>query len=179
MNYEQMINENIKLIYKLAHKYTVYDYTYEDRVQECLTKLHLVYNKYNPKYSITTFIYNICKRHLLDLNDYQTTNRRVNKNNNNNIVKDIYTFDLDRLESKQALSLSEKEETTLDIIEEQLELLNDKKKSIMVNVLNGLTYENVGINHECSKQYVHLVYKDFINKCRNLLDLSNCIALKL
>ena len=78
MNIQYIIDNHNDLLWSISHKYYVKGYSTEDKYQECITKLYEVLNTYNNKYSITTFIYNICKNHLITLNNKEHTTVNTN-----------------------------------------------------------------------------------------------------
>ena len=67
MNFEQLVKNNNKLIWQVAHKYSIRGNNADDLYQECLMKVWNVYKQYNNEYAITTFLRTILENHLSNL----------------------------------------------------------------------------------------------------------------
>jgi len=171
VTYETMIEKNDLLIKKLAHKYNVTGYSYEDRYQECLCKLWNVYKDYDDKYALTTFITVVCKKHLLALNKYNNVYKRSNYINGKR-VSNIINYNLvnNILDYKDINIYSEFEEEVLDCCYKELETLSPKIKEMIKLTLDGVTNQDVGKKFNVTKQRVNKVYRDYIKKCQNLVD---------
>ena len=163
--YERIINQYDDLIKKVAHTYNVLHLEYEDCYQECLLKLWSSLNSYDStKSKLSTYIYNVCRNHLVRLNRDANTSRKSNVINGERI-KDLKNLDLTLYIYNNKYTKYE-----LEVIYDSLELLEDNKfKDIIVNILNGYTNQTVAEEFGVSKQYINKIYRDFIEKCRNLI----------
>ena len=167
MTYEEMILNNKGLIHSLANKYNVLKMDKEDRYQECLTILWEKFNLYNEEYAISTFITMVCKNHIIQLNRKENTKTRSNIINGERIPNTT-KFNLDLYIYNNKYTNYE-----LEVIDKCLnELDNNKFKYYIVDILNGYTNQYVANKYKVSKQYINKIYRDFIKKCKNLIDFN-------
>jgi RNA polymerase sigma factor (sigma-70 family) len=64
----EIVEDNIKLVYKLCYKYNNYSYlfdSYEDMVQSVVVHLLTKSDKYNPEYKVSTFFNLVIKNYLM------------------------------------------------------------------------------------------------------------------
>ncbi len=151
MNKEKVLKDYTGLIYTVcdSFKYSVDNlYDIDDLYQECCMKLYDVLDKYNPKYSLTTFIFIVCRNMLITLKDKER-------------LITINGYDFDRFMVKQD-SYSNEE---LDLIEKAERILrNYKHKDIVVRILYGETQTSIAKSLGVSRQYVSKTFLDFIRK---------------
>lgn len=160
MNKEMILKANTGLIYSVcdSFKYSVDSmYTVDDLYQECCMKLYQVLDRYNPKYSLSTFIFVVCRNLLIEMKDKGRLDTVTG-----------YDFNRFMVEEKQY------NDEELRIIERFETLLKDYKfKDIVVRVLYGETQSAIAEDLGFSRQYVGKRFKDFIRKVQRGLLWAN------
>lgn len=166
MNFEQLVKDNNKLIWKIAHKYSVKGMTSEDLYQECLMKLWSVYQQYNNSYAITTFIQTILSNHLQNLCRDNNTQERVNKINDNN-VEDVRNYDFTRYLPTKPHYTRQQEyviEVGFNLLEQQ-----HNKEILERIILYGESQISIAKELGVSRQYISKQFNDFISLVNDTL----------
>lgn len=147
------------LIHSIANRYHVYGYDHDDLVQEGLTKLWEVYREFNNEYAETTFITTVLKNHYVDLLLYCETQKRKNYDKNGKALHDIKDFDFTDYTIDPPYSKVE-----YDMVDRCYQGMNDSDyKDILFDVLDGMTYREVGEKYELSYQRIGQIWNEFID----------------
>lgn len=139
----EIVEENIKLIYKLCNKYKNYSYlfdTYEDMVQSVVTHIITKSDKYNSEYKISTFFNSVIKNYLLS--------EKRNKDRKKCGFKEI------PMEHIENYSCTMKEFSDLDSYN-----LNQYTKEY---IINGLSYGKIAKKYNKSSRTIYnKIQEDF------------------
>jgi RNA polymerase sigma factor (sigma-70 family) len=171
MNFEQIIKEQQDVISYCCTKYKgkINNYEYDDLYQECLMKIYDVYEQYNGKYKMSTFIKNICNNHLYNIKRETLTQSRCNHIGGKRLY-DTTNYYLDSI-----LEMNDYTDYELFVINTGKDLLNeienDRDRDIITRILYGETQTSIGELYEISNERVRQIFKEFKENLQNTLQL--------
>lgn len=173
MKFEEIIERHNGLIWKVVNKYGIDYLDKEDLYQECLMQIWDKYNEYNDDYKLTTYLYVICKNHLINLvkaeNSQKSRNHLVNSEGIDIILANIRDYDFTNYVPDKPYT--DKELDTLVTSEMVLDNLNDIKRYIIEQYLYmGRTQQSIANELGYSKNYISIIWLDFIDKVKERLE---------
>lgn len=160
MTFEEVVKKVDKLLWQIAHKYSIKGNDVEDNYQECLTKTYEVYKDYNDDYALTTYLKTILENHMKTLCSKDNTDKRTNKLGGKN-VRDIKGYDLSRL-IPYLPKYTKEQEHILSVAYTILE--DEKRKDIIERILYGETQVSISNELGVSKQAISKHFVNYINK---------------
>lgn len=155
MTFETFIENNIGLIHKLAHRYSIKGYTHDDKVQEALTKLFEVFDRYNDKYAQTTFIQAVLTKYFLDMIKESKAQSRQNYNTNGDMLGEIKGYDFSLIKDEK--SFEQRVMVTAITL-----AMTKSDRHILLPLLYGETYTSVAERTGMSRQKVSKDFNEFL-----------------
>ena len=164
---EQDLLSITDLVRNLTNRYSVKGMSNEDLYQECLTKLwHERYKYDKSKGKLTTFTYTLLENHILSLIRRENNTLRSNHvivDNQDIILSDVKNIELDSLLEQTQYSIHELD--TLFTLY-NIGLVNDTYAPILRGLLRNETFRKIGKDLGISKQRVHQIYNELIDRVR-------------
>ena len=177
MNFNKLVNDNELLIWKVVNRYNIDYLDKDDLYQECLMKIYDSMDCYNNEYKMSTYLYSILSNHLSNIvkenNTQKRKNHLINSQGIDIILGTIKDYDFNEYISDN--EYTELELYVMDIAQYVLNTLNDKKRYIANEYLfTNRTQQDIGNELGLSRMYISLVWNEFIDKVKEILNNEMC-----
>ena len=151
-----IIDKYDNLIKKMCYKYNIRGYTKSELIQEIRTYLCIKLDEYDSdKGSYATFIKNYSRNKL----------RNMYKSSHNKEI-DLESLYMQNLHNKGG-DYTYREDVALSVAFELA--YKSEYKDILLDVIKGMSYRDVGYKYNVSKDKVYRVWNDFIKEVKESL----------
>lgn len=126
--FEKVINQHIRLIYKVAGNYFFDDESRADVAQEIMLQLWRSFDRYDDRFAPSTWIYKVALNTAISFVRKASSRPKLETN----IDEDVFEFQ------------SEQNQSSDGDIETIMKSLNKFERAIVLLHLDGLNYEQIG-----------------------------------
>lgn len=126
--FEKVINQHIRLIYKVAGNYFFDDESRADVAQEIMLQLWRSFDRYDDRFAPSTWIYKVALNTAISFVRKASSRPKLETN----IDEDVFEFQ------------SEQSQSSDGDIETIMKSLNKFERAIVLLHLDGLNYEQIG-----------------------------------
>ena len=126
--FEKVINQHIRLIYKVAGNYFFDDESRADVAQEIILQLWRSFDRYDDRFAPSTWIYKVALNTAISFVRKASSRPKLETN----IDEDVFEFQ------------SEQNQSSDGDIETIMKSLNKFERAIVLLHLDGLNYEQIG-----------------------------------